>query len=201
MYVNSEEALRKLYGFPKGRAVQKQLSALEKHTINFIGHSPFFTLSTYNRDGFVDCSPRGGKAGFVKVVDEHHLLIPDSKGNNRLDSLINIIETGNVGCLFLIPGIDETLRINGTARITTNTDYLSLFREEKNPPKTCLEVEITEVFLHCAKALMRSALWDSDAQIQRPDFPTMGQMINDQIGENDTPESQVEMVARYQKDL
>lgn len=201
MYIRSEEALRELYGFPKGRAKEKQLTALEKHSINFIQYSPFLTLSTFNRTGAVDASPRGGKAGFVKVLTNQSILIPDAKGNNRLDSLVNIVETGYVGCLFLIPGVDETLRINGRAQISTAEHHLSLFAEELNPPKTCLEITIDEVFLHCAKALMRSSLWDANSNITRSDFPTMGRMISDQLGLTEEPESQSEMLARYQADL
>lgn len=201
MYIESEEALRALYGFPKGRSVEKQLNHLEKHSINFIQHSPFFTLSTSSQSGLVDASPRGGEAGFVKVLNQRCILIPDSKGNNRLDSLVNIVETGHVGCLFFIPGVDETLRINGKARISTSEQHLALFSHEQNLPKSCLEVMVEEVFLHCAKALMRSKLWQIDSQIERSEFPTMGQMVNEQIGSHGEPESQADMVARYQKDL
>lgn len=201
MYITSEDELRELYGFAKGRAKEKQLSQLEKHSINFIQHAPFFTLSTYNKSGEVDCSPRGGDSGFVKVLDETHLLVPDARGNNRLDSLVNIVERGNVGCLFLIPGVDETLRINGLARISTKDEHLALFEGEGPLPKTCLEITVTEVFLHCAKSLMRSKLWSSEVQIERSSFPTMGQMIKDQIGSQEEPESQAEMLARYKQSL
>ncbi len=201
MYIASEEQLRALYGFPKGRSKEKQLTKLEYHAKNFIAHSPFLTISTHGESGFMDCSPRGGSPGFVKVLDDNRFVIPDGKGNNRLDSLINIIETGDIGCLFLIPGIDETLRVNGTARISQNESHLNLFSRERNPPKVCIEITVNEVFLHCAKALMRSKLWSSESNIERSAFPTMATMINDQLQITDPPESQDEMVARYQKDL
>lgn len=201
MYIESEEQLRNIYGFAKGRAKDKQLEALEMHSINFIQLSPFLTLSTHNQSGLVDCSPRGGEPGFVKVVNEHTLLIADAKGNNRLDSLINIVETGHLGCLFFIPGVDETLRVNGKARVSTHPEHLSLFQNEKRIPASCIEVSITEVFLHCAKAFMRSNLWSEMAKIDRSDLPTMGRMINDQLAVSDTPETQDAMVIRYQKDL
>ena len=111
MEITNQEQLRELYGWPRGRAKIKVLQSLEKHAINFIEQSPFFVMSTYDSNGRTDASPRGGKPGFVKILDDNTLLVPDSKGNNRVDSLINIVETGNIGCLFLIPGIDETLRI------------------------------------------------------------------------------------------
>jgi len=201
MTITNQEELRALYGWPKGRAKIKILQQLEKHSINFIQHSPFFVMSTYDKSGRSDASPRGGTPGFVKILDNHTLLIPDAKGNNRVDSLVNLVETGNIGCLFLIPGIDETLRINGTAIITTKAEYLDQFPLEKNPPKTCIKISITEVFLHCAKALMRSELWKKTYHVERPGFPTMGVMLNEQLGTNNAFESQEDMVKRYKEDL
>ena len=201
MIITSKEELRELYGWPKGRAKSKVLEQLEKHSKNFILHSPFFVMSTYDQNGQSDASPRGGKAGFVKILDDRTLLIPDAKGNNRVDSLVNIVETSNIGCLFLIPGIDETLRINGKASISTNVEYISMFQEEQNPPKTCIKIAINEVFLHCAKALMRSELWKNTYRQERPGFPTIGTMLNEQIGTDTPSESQEDMVKRYKKDL
>jgi len=201
MEINSVEELRELYGYAKGRAVDKELRQLEKHTINFINHSPFVVVSTFGKNGGVDVSPKGGTAGFVKVLNDKELIIPDSKGNNRLDGLVNIIETGEIGTLFLIPGVDETLRINGIATITTDSQMLSCFKEDKNPPKTAIKIKIKEVFLHCAKAFMRSKLWSPEAQVNREDLPTIGQMLNDQLGIMEKAESQQEMVRRYRADL
>ncbi len=201
MVISNEEELRALYGWPSGRAKSKVLTQLEKHAKNFILHSPFFVLSTHDQFGKMDASPRGGKPGFVHMLDEQTLLVPDAKGNNRVDSLVNIVETGAVGCLFLIPGIDETLRINGKAQISTKEEFLSRFSEEQNPPKACIVINIEEVFLHCAKALMRSELWKDTHRVARPYFPTMGAMLNEQLGLKKVAESQEEMVKRYQKDL
>jgi len=201
MNITSKEALRNLYGWPKGRAKNKILDRLEKHSKNFISKSPFFIMSTYDSEGRADASPRGGQPGFVRILDDHTLLFPDSKGNNRVDSLMNLVETKQIGCLFLIPGIEETLRINGTANISIKEEYLNLFAEERNPPKTCIEITINEVFLHCAKALMRSELWNDTFRIERPDFPTMGRMLNEQLGTNNPEETQEEMIKRYSKDL
>jgi PPOX class probable FMN-dependent enzyme len=133
------------------------------------------------------------------VLDRKTLLLPDSKGNNRLDSLVNIIETGKVGCLFMIPGVDETQRVNGLASITTRDDYLALFSTERNPPKSVIEVKINRVYLHCAKAFMRSKLWAADAIIDRAELPTMSQMIKDQTGGMEETETQQSMMERYQK--
>ncbi|MFT5708743.1 MAG: PPOX class probable FMN-dependent enzyme [Oceanospirillaceae bacterium] len=201
MYIESEEQIREIYGHAKGRAKEKQLASLERHSINFIAKSPFATIATAAKSGTLDCSPRGGKPGFVYVLNEQCILIPDSKGNNRLDSLVNIIETGKIACLFLIPGIDETLRVNGTARISTAEAHLSLFTDERIPLKSCIVIDIQEVFLHCAKALMRSDLWSQSIQIERNSFPNMGTMINDQLSIKEQPESQEEMLVRYKQDL
>lgn len=201
MHIKSSEELRQIYGWPKGRAEIKVLSTLDKHSINFIDKSPFLVLSTQDKRGSMDCSPRGGKIGFVHVLDDKTIVIPDSKGNNRVDSLINIVESGRVGILFLIPGIDETLRINGSAIVSIDQKYIDLFPNEKITPKSVLVINIEEAFLHCAKALMRSKLWSEDIKFERDQFPTMGRMLNDQLGAVGPEETHEEMVARYQKDL
>nr|WP_279545406.1 MSMEG_1061 family FMN-dependent PPOX-type flavoprotein [Pseudoteredinibacter isoporae] len=193
--------MRSLYGHAAGRAKDKQLPALEKHSINFIHHSPFMLLSTVNKSGQLDCSPRGGVAGFVHIHNERRILIPDAKGNNRLDSLVNILDTEQAGCLFLIPGVDETLRVNGQARLSQDPSFLDVFKNEDKPPKTCIVLDIDEVFLHCAKALMRSKLWSEESKIERSSFPTMGRMINDQLRIDGEVETQEEMIRRYMKDI
>lgn len=197
----SQEELRKLYNQPNERAVKKNLDSLDIHATNFIQLSPFVVISTCNEQMRMDTSPRGGKPGFVKIVDNNTILIPDYKGNNRLDSLNNIVATGRIGMLFLIPGVDETLRVNGAAHITTDQSLLTKFEEENNLPKCCISVSIEEVFLHCAKALMRSELWEERSKIDRKSLPTLGQMLKDQIGSNEPAESQEAMIARYKNDL
>ncbi len=201
MKITTESQLRELYGFPSGRAAKKSLLKLEQHAKNFISKSPFVVMATVSGNGLMDNSPRGGKPGFVHVLDDSHVVIPDSKGNNRLDSLVNIVENGCVGLFFLLPGIDETLRINGTAEIRCDQALLDRFKDEKNLPKTCLVIRVEEVFLHCAKALMRSKLWLKESQVGRVDFPTMGQMLKDQLNGPEAVESHQDMVKRYLKDL
>ncbi|WP_341216986.1 pyridoxamine 5'-phosphate oxidase family protein [uncultured Wocania sp.] len=201
MKITTETQLRTLYGYPSGRAKNKVFSRLDKHAINFIEKSPFLILSSSNKEGKHDASPRGGASGFVKVISDSEIIIPDAKGNNRMDSLSNIIETGNLGLLFLIPGVDETLRINGSAYLSIDKNHINLFTSEQNLPKSCIVITVEEVFLHCAKALMRSKLWDESSKINRDELPTMGQMLKDQLGSKETPETREAMVERYQKDL
>ncbi|MGB0521526.1 MAG: pyridoxamine 5'-phosphate oxidase family protein [Flammeovirgaceae bacterium] len=201
MKIETEDQLRALYGFPKGRAKDKSLPELEKHCINFIEHSPFLVMATYNAAGKMDVSPRGGKPGFVQVLNTTEIVIPDAKGNNRIDSLVNIVETGQIGSLFFIPGIDETLRINGSAHITVDPQLLARFSTETHPPKTCIVMRVEEAFLHCAKAFMRSKLWNPAVQVKRPGFPTIGQMLKDQLNSQEEPESHAAMVKRYMKDI
>ena len=201
MNIDNLSQLRELYGFPSGRAKYKVLQLLDKHSKKFIEKSPFLVMSTTSNNYKQDASPRGGVAGFVKIIDDKTIVIPDSKGNNRLDSITNIVKTGTVGLLFLIPGVDETLRINGKAHLSTDVEYLKLFLSEKNPPKACIIVTIEELFLHCAKALMRSKLWDENLKINRNELPSMGQMLKDQIKDDNPIETQEDMIKRYQKDL
>lgn len=201
MKITSEGGLRKLYSPAKGRAKLKQLNKLEKYSKNFINHAPFLVISTSNLEGKLDSSPRGGSPGFVEIINDKTIIIPDGKGNNRIDSLINITENPNAGCLFLIPGVNETLRINGQAEVRTDPEYLELFAGYRHKPKCVIKIAVEELFLHCAKALMRSKLWEEESKIVRSTFPSMGQMINDQIGGTSEIESQEDMVERYKKDL
>ena len=199
--IDSKETLRALYPPAKERSVKKQLAQLDKHCLRFIELSPFVVLASGSREGHFDASPRGGDPGFVKAPDNATLLIPDAPGNNRLDTLENIIGTGRIGLLFLIPGVDETLRVNGSARLSDDAELLRNFSNEKRTPKLIIEVKVEDVYLHCAKALMRSKLWSAESQVERAVLPTMGQMLNDQTGIRTMPESQEQMVERYKADL
>ncbi len=201
MKITTEQELVDLYGQPSERAQKKSIAQLDKHAKHFIETSPFMLLATFDVAGKMDASPRGGKPGFVKVQGENKILIPDAKGNNRLDSLKNIVHTGQIGALFLIPGIDETLRLNGSAYISTDEVLLASFPEERITPKTCIVIEIEEVFLHCAKAFMRSKLWSEEAKLKRSEFPTMGEILRDQLGGTGKLETQEEMVERYNRDI
>ena len=194
--------LRSIYAQPAERAVRKQLTHLDVHCQRFIALSPLCVLATGGVGaGLLDASPRGGPPGFVKVLDGAHLLLPDVGGNNRLDSISNLLDNPRVGLLFLVPGVDETLRVNGVARLRDEPDYINRFAGERQLPKLVIEVEVREAYLHCAKALMRSRLWSTEAQVPRSALPTLNQIIHDQIGQAAAPESQTDMLARYQQQI
>lgn len=199
--IDSVEALRSLYRQPSERAVRKQLDRLDIHCCRFVSLSPFLVVASTDADGRVDASPRGGEPGFAKVLDERTVLIPDSPGNNRLDSLQNLIGRPGVGLLFMIPGVDETLRINGSATLRTDEVLIALCANERRRPPLVIAVEVKEAYLHCAKALMRSRLWDAGAMQDRSVLPSMGQMLKEQIGLAGEPEGNEAMRARYQADL
>jgi len=201
MDITTADALRALYPEPRERALKKQLAAIDVHARRFVELSPFVVLASGSAAGALDASPRGGAPGFVKVADAHTLLIPDSPGNNRLDSFRNIVEAGGVGLLFMIPGSDETLRVNGTATLTQDRELLARCADERRTPKLVIRVQVREVYLHCAKAFMRSRLWEAEARVPRETLPTMGQMLNDQTGIQTPPETQQEMRRRYAPDL
>jgi PPOX class probable FMN-dependent enzyme len=201
MMIQTIEQLRGLYAPAKERAVKKQLSALDAHCQHFIALSPFVVISSIGLDQMLDASPRGGAPGFVKSLDAHTLLIPDSPGNNRLDTLENIIHTGKLGMLFLIPGMDETLRVNGTASLSVAPADLEQCTTEIRSPKLVIKVVVGQAYLHCAKAFMRSKLWDMQSHIERSLMPSMGEMINEQAQMTTPSETQEEMLARYRAEL
>jgi PPOX class probable FMN-dependent enzyme len=201
MRITTHEQLRALYAQPTERARRKQLDVLDAHCKAFIALSPFVVLATSDGAGWVDATPRGGAAGFVVVQDERTLLLGDAPGNNRLDALQNLIENPQAGLLFMIPGVDETLRVNGRVELSTDPADLAVCSDAKRTPKLVLRIKVQEAFLHCAKAFMRSRLWHADAQIDRGRLPTMNQMIHDQLGLDTPPEPQADMLQRYQQDL
>ena len=179
--VETEDSLRGIYAAPTERARRKCLSALDSHCRNFIALSPFVCVGTSGQSG-ADVSPRGDAPGFVQIIDDRTLLIPDRPGNNRLDTMSNILSNSGIGLLFMIPGIDETLRVNGRARIVQDGATLAPLAVNGKTPKSGLLVEIDEVFLHCGKALIRSRLWKEDYRVERSRLPSLGTMVNEQIG-------------------
>jgi PPOX class probable FMN-dependent enzyme len=198
--IASESELRALHSAPTERAVRKELDRLDRHCRRFIALSPFLVMATADAEGRLDATPRGGDPGFVEVADDFTLLLPDRPGNNRLDSLTNLTERPDVGLLFMIPGVDETLRVNGVAALRTDPDLVERFQVGRRPPAIVLAITVRQAYLHCAKALMRSRLWDPDARIDRAELPTMGEMMRDHAGSG-SAESQAAMVERYREQL
>lgn len=181
MVVRNRAELRTVYPEPRPRAAQKVLDHLDVHCRNFIEMSPFCVLSTTGSNGRADASPRGDPPGFVKVLDDHTLLIPDRPGNNQVDSLQNIVNHPVVGLLFFVPGMNETLRVCGSAEIVSDEELLAPLSVGGRAPLSGVKITIKDAFLHCGRALIRSRLWDPEVQIDRSSYPTYGQVLADQI--------------------
>ncbi|WP_232699534.1 pyridoxamine 5'-phosphate oxidase family protein [Brevibacillus daliensis] len=173
------EELRSVYGYPGERAVNKVISSLDQHCREFISKSPFLSLATSNSSGHCDVSPRGDKPGFVLVLDDHRLFIPERLGNRRLDSIQNIITNPNVGLLFFIPGLGETLRVNGKAFVCRDPELLEKSAVNGRTPLFGIGVEVEECYAHCAKAFIRSDLWNSDSWLSKDLLPSVPQMYVD----------------------
>ena len=189
--ITDEQALRGLFHATHPLAALKSQGSLDKHSQEFIRRSPFLCIGTQNRDGKADVSPRGDPIGFVKILDQRTLAIPDRPGNNRLDTLVNILANPSVGLLFIIPGFDDTLRVNGKASLVNDPDILKDMSVGDRVPKLAIVVKVSEVFLHCAKAFRRSHLWDPDHFQDRGEMPSLSKIILDQT--TGAPTDDVEM--------
>jgi hypothetical protein len=176
--IRDVETLEKLYGAPSGAAVEKEIDYLHPHYQRLIAASPFFVFATGGPGG-MDASPRGDAPGFVVVEDEKTLLIPDRRGNNRTDSLRNILANPQVALLFLIPGVGETLRVNGRAEISTDPALLGRFDVEGKLPRSVIVVRVVTVYFQCARAIFRSKLWDPERKIERTSLPSLGTIVSD----------------------
>ena len=212
--ITHPDALRALYGPARERSLKKEIDRLDTHARRLVALSPFVVIASgaCTADGpaaagpfdQLDASPRGGEPGFVVVTDERTLLIPDAPGNNRLDTLENIARGGEagaaIGLLFLVPGMDETLRVNGRAWLSTAADDIARCSAGGRAPRLVIRVAVSSVYLHCAKAFIRSGLWDSARHIDRASLPSMAEMMRDQIrecrGETIDAETQAESAAR-----
>lgn len=192
--VTTEAGLRSRYGQPSRLATGKQLDRLDLHARRFIELSPFLVISSQGADGLGDVSPKGDAPGFVLVLDDRTLLIPDRPGNNRLDTLSNLMANDGVGLLFLVPGVCETLRVNGRARVVADADLLAPTAVRGRLPATGILVAVEEVYLHCAKALVRSKLWEDDHRVERRSLPSLGRMLAEQMTgvDPDQADAQVE---------
>jgi PPOX class probable FMN-dependent enzyme len=193
--------LATIYPTPSPRVIAKARPEIDTHARNFIAMSPFCVLATSGCEGSVDASPRGGNPGFVSVAGPNRLLMPDRSGNNRIDSFRNIVEgSGFVQMIFFVPGIDETLRVSGTGRLSAEPDLLAAMEEFGRLPRAVLSISVHEVYFHCGKALMRARLWSQQSRVDRSVFPSISQVIHDQtkLGE---PETQAEVEARNKTQL
>jgi PPOX class probable FMN-dependent enzyme len=179
-YFTAAEELRPLYYQPSALVRDKQLDRLDAHCSRFIGYAPLVVIGSFHPGRGQDVSPRGDAPGFVRVLDSQHLAIPDRPGNNRLDTIENLLAHPAIGLLFIVPGIDESLRINGTARLTRSPQLLESMSVAGKVPKLAIIVTIAEAFLHCSKALKRGRLWSDDFRLDRAELPTLGRMLADQ---------------------
>ena len=182
MAITSMATLRDVYPPPAARAGLKVLDHLDVHCRNFIALSPFYVISSARADGRADASPRGDPPGsLAHVLDDKTLLLPDRPGNRQVDTLMNLVERPYVGLVFFVPGLTETLRVNGHAEISTDPALLKPLALKGKLPISVLKVTVEEAFLHCAKALIRARLWEPDARVERSRYPTYGQVLADQI--------------------
>ncbi|CAD5256038.1 Pyridoxamine 5'-phosphate oxidase [Bosea sp. 62] len=199
--VDDAAQLRAIVGEESLVVQKKVLDRLDTFCRDFIALSPFLVLATADREGGVDASPRGDGPGFVEVLDERTLLIPDRRGNNRIDSFRNVLSAPGVGLVFFVPGITETLRVNGRARMTTDAALLEPMAMQEKAPKLGLIVEVDEAYFHCGKALLRSKLWAQEAQVERSSFPTLGRIVAEQTKAVDAAEADANLEEAYRSRL
>jgi uncharacterized protein len=186
---SSEQELRDYLGYPADLAAAKAIDHLDKHCRSFIERAPFVTIGTASADAYGDVSPRGDAPGFVQILDEHTLFIPERPGNKRFDTLSNIIANPNVGLLFLIPGFEDCLRVNGQARIVRDDNLLEQSSVDGHTPKIGIRIAVDQAYLHCAKAIRRAHLWDLDSQHDRSELPSLGKMVLEQTAAAGSPPS------------
>lgn len=174
--------LERIVGFPAALSVDKVQSGMSGRVMEFVRQSPFYLIATANADGTCDVSPRGDPAGEIRILDAQTLVLPDRQGNNRVDSLRNLVSNPSIGLLFLIPGSDETLRINGTATISRHAPLLDGMAMRGKTPRLALIVEITEAYMHCGRAFRRSHLWDPVSWPAKGSVPSMAAVLKEQLG-------------------
>ncbi len=199
--IASAGVLREFYPVPGARALAKAIAELDAHCIRFIALSPFCVIGSASAAGEPDLSPRGGAPGFAAVRDGRTILIPDRPGNNRLDTLSKLAANPRTALLFLVPGMDETLRVFGNAEIVAGADFGGDFVTNNRAPQTVLKITVKQAFFQCGKALMRAQLWNAESKRDRSAMPTMGEIMRDQTGHTDHVETQDEMLNRYRKQL
>jgi PPOX class probable FMN-dependent enzyme len=191
------EQLRELYDAPMERALRKDVGRLDEMCRRLIAAAPMLFVATFSEDGRCDVSPRGGPPGFVTVLDEDHLAIPDATGNRRLDTLENVVATGRAGLVFVIPGRDTTLRVNGAARVSAAADLLERLTPVGKPPRTAIVVAADEVYAHCPKAFVRSKLWNPSTWPDPAELPSSAEVS---LAHQRDPELTLEQVHRRERD-
>jgi hypothetical protein len=195
--VSGEDRLRAIYGAPMQRALKKDVARLDEMCRRLIAASPMVFVASYSADGRCDVTPRGGPAGFVSVLDDRRLAIPDATGNRRLDTLVNVVSTGMAGLIFLIPGRDTTLRVNGPACVTDDPALLAGLNAVGKPPRTAIVVEAEEAYAHCPKAFVRSKLWEPATWPAPEDLPSAAEVSHAHMRD---PRLTVEEVERQQRE-
>ncbi|TPK88465.1 pyridoxamine 5'-phosphate oxidase family protein [Mesorhizobium sp. B2-4-17] len=190
-FVTTREELRTIYKRPRPTdgSIRKELKTLDGHCRSFIGKSPFVLIGSSDGEGNSDVTPKGDKPGFAAILDDRTIAIPDRPGNNRLDTLENILRNPSVGLLFLIPGMNETLRVNGDARITVDATLRERLAVNGKEPQSVIVVSVKATYMHCAKAFMRSDLWKPESWYDRAMLPTLGQILRDQLALADSAEA------------
>ena len=202
MAIDSVEKLRAVYRPPRARSGLKVLDHLDVHCRNFLALSPLCVISSSRADGRADASPRGDLPGsLAHVLDERTLLLPDRPGNRQLDTLTNLVERPHAGLVFFVPGLNETLRINGRVEIVTEREFLAPLAVRGRLPILVLKVTVEEAYLHCAKALVRARIWEPEARVERSRFPTYGRVLADQIAGADAAEIDADSAESARTDL
>lgn len=199
--VEDAQQLRALVGEVHPLAERKVLDRLDRFCRDFIALSPFLVLASSDGEGRADASPRGDGPGFVQVLDDRMLLIPDRRGNNRVDTFGNLLSSPGIGLVFFVPGINETLRVNGRARMTRDNALLEPMTVQDKTPKLGLLVEVDEAYFHCGKALIRSKLWAPESQVERSSFPTLGRIVAEQTRAVDAAEADANLEEGYRSRL
>lgn len=199
--VQSEAGLRDLFPPPTHNSYRKQIDRLDAHCRELIAAAPIVFVATASRDGSCDVSPRGGPPGWVRVLDDHRLLLPEGRGNNRLDSLANLLGSPGIGLLFVIPGRDETLRVNGRATITTDPELLASVPLRGREPPAAVGVDVDEVFTHCGKAFIRSELWDPATWPDGVALPSAAEVLRAHTGTATVEETQARIDESYSQRL
>ncbi|RLQ96200.1 MSMEG_1061 family FMN-dependent PPOX-type flavoprotein [Falsibacillus albus] len=201
--VADHEEAAKIVGKPSEASVKKVIDFLDQHCIDFIEKSPFLIIGTADSNGQHDVSPRGDAPGFAKIYKGRYILIPERPGNRRLDSIHNILETNKAGLIFLIPGMEETLRINGKAWVIYDEDLLDRMKVQEKKPLLAIAIEPEESFIHCAKALKRSKIWEGSSWLDRDQLPTAAKIMASHINSPDKTEEHIrqKLEESYQKRL